>query len=299
MPETVEFLPSSEILSFEEIQRVVQIFARCGINKLRLTGGEPLVRREVPELIRMLKSVAGIDEIAMTTNAVLLARHAVALKAAGLDRLNISLDTLDRETFLQLTRRDFLSAAIEGIDAARSAGFENTRLNAVSISGVTEDSVLPLARFARQRDLELRFIEFMPLDGDQNWANQQVLSGKQIREIIETEFGPLVPAERTYAAQPAMDYRYADGCQAIGFIDPVSEPFCSSCDRLRLTAEGQLRNCLFSHQEYDIRALIRAGESDESLESLMRKCVANKKKAHGIDSDEFRRPEKAMYQIGG
>ncbi len=299
MPEDVTFLPSSEILSFEEIERSVRLMVDMGINRVRLTGGEPLVRRELWRLIESLKAIDGLDDIAMTTNGILLEKHAADLKRAGLDRLNISLDTLDRKQFKKLTRRDELDRALAGIAAAKEAGFENTRINAVAIAGLTEDEVVPLARFCRDQSLELRFIEFMPLDGDQNWSSGNVLKGAELRSMIESEVGNLKPAVRTYSAQPASDYVYTDGAGSIGFINPVSSPFCSSCDRLRITAEGKLRNCLFSTVEWDLRSAIRSGKTDDELDSLIRECVKAKKAGHGIDSSEFERPERAMYQIGG
>ncbi|QEG21880.1 GTP 3',8-cyclase MoaA [Mariniblastus fucicola] len=299
MPEEVTFLPSSEILSFEEIERVVRLMVQMGINRVRLTGGEPLVRRELWRLVESLKSIDGLDDIAMTTNGILLEKHAADLKRAGLDRLNISLDTLDREQFKSLTRRDELDRALAGIAAAKDAGFENTRINAVSMAGITEQEIVPLARFCRQHDLELRFIEFMPLDGDQNWQTGKVLKGEDIRATIESEVASIRPATRNYQAQPAINWDYVDGQGSIGFIDPVSSPFCSSCDRLRLTAEGKLRNCLFSTIEWDVRNAIRSGKTDDEIDSLVRECVAAKKAGHGIDSSEFERPDRAMYQIGG
>ncbi len=299
MPEDVTFLPSSEILSFEEIQRTVRLMVEMGINRVRLTGGEPLVRRELWRLIESLKSIDGLDDIAMTTNGILLEKHAAELKRAGLDRLNISLDTLNRDQFKKLTRRDELDRALAGIAAAKESGFQNTRINAVAIAGMTEEEVVPLAKFCRDHSLELRFIEFMPLDGDQNWQTTKVLKGEDLRAIIESEVGQLKPAERTYDAQPATDFQYVDGRGSIGFINPVSNPFCESCDRLRLTAEGKLRNCLFSTVEWDLRRAIRSGKSDDQLDSLIRDCIKAKKAGHGIDSSEFERPERAMYQIGG
>jgi cyclic pyranopterin phosphate synthase len=299
MPEDVTFLPSSEVLSFEEIERTVRLMVEMGINRVRLTGGEPLVRRELWRLIESLKSIDGLDDIAMTTNGILLEKHATGLKRAGLDRLNISLDTVDREQFKRLTRRDDLVRALAGIAAAKDAGFENTRINAVSIAGITEQEVVPLAKFCRENSLELRFIEFMPLDGDQNWQTGKVLTGEGIRTVIESEICDLRLAPRTYEAQPATDFEYSDGIGSIGFINPVSSPFCGSCDRLRITAEGKLRNCLFSTVEWDLRNAIRSGKTDDQLDTLIRECVKAKKAGHGIDSSEFERPERAMYQIGG
>ena len=299
MPEDVTFLPSSEILTFEEIERTVRLMVQMGINRVRITGGEPLVRRELWRLVQSLKAIDGLDDIAMTTNGILLDKHAEKLKEAGLDRLNISLDTLDRRQFERLTRRDELDRALNGIAAAKKAGFRKTRINAVAIAGMTEAEVVPLASFCREQDLELRFIEFMPLDGDENWETNQVLTGEKLRSIISDEIGELRPAVRTYAAQPATDFDYADGKGSIGFINPVSSPFCGSCDRLRITAEGKLRNCLFSTVEWNLRDALRSDRPDDDIDGLIRECVMAKKAGHGIDSSEFERPQRAMYQIGG
>ena len=299
MPEVVKFLPRKDVLSFEEIVRLTRVFASAGIERIRLTGGEPLARRGLSDLVGMLKEIDGIKEIAATTNGLLLADHAESLKAAGLDRLNVSLDTLDPERFQQITRRNGLEKVIAGIESAQEAGFDNIRMNAVAIAGLTEDDIVPLAKFARQRGLELRFIEFMPLDGDQQWNSESVMTGESIRRAIESEIGALVEAERKLASQPAVDFAYADGQGRVGFIDPVSAPFCSACDRVRITAEGKLRNCLFSTQEWNLLELLRGGADDEEILRSIRLSVNQKKAGHGIDSEEFVRPERAMYQIGG
>ncbi|MDP1561186.1 MAG: GTP 3',8-cyclase MoaA [Pirellulaceae bacterium] len=297
--EQVKFLPRHEILTFEEIERLVQAFAHVGVDKLRLTGGEPLVRSDIDQLVHRLKSIPQIREVAMTTNAVNLAKQAERLKHAGLDRLNISLDALDRDTLVAITRRDVLDQVLAGIAAAQDVGFKRIRLNAVAIKGLTEAEVLPLARFALERDLELRFIEYMPLDSDQTWSNEKVLSGETIRELIEQEFGPLVPAQRTDPSQPAFDYRYAEGRGRLGLIHPVTAPFCDTCNRLRLTAEGKLRNCLFSLEEWDLRALLRQGASEQEILALVRACVLAKQPGHLIGQKHFERPVRTMHQIGG
>ncbi len=297
--ENVQFKPRSEILSFEEIERFVRVVARLGVNKLRLTGGEPLVRSGMPDLVAMLAAVPGIDDIALTTNGILLAEQAQALKDAGLDRLNISLDALNAETFKQITRRDGFERVLEGIFAAQRVGFRKIKLNAVAIRGLTEDEVVPLGHFARRHDLEVRFIEFMPLDADDAWQNDQVLPGVQIRAILEEGIGPLEPLPRDDPSQPATDFIFADGRGRIGFINPVTQPFCGDCNRLRITADGKVRNCLFSTVEWDARELLRRGASDEELAQLVRDCIAAKKAGHGINSPQFVRPERAMYQIGG
>ena len=299
MPEQVQFLPRAELLTFEEIVHFVRVAASLGVNKLRVTGGEPLVRAHLSELIRQLAGIPEIDDIALTTNGMLLAEQAADLKQAGLQRLNISLDGLREETFQRIARREGLQRVLEGIQVAQQLGFAKIRLNAVAIAGITEEEIVPLGEFARHQQLELRFIEFMPLDADGNWQQDQVLSGAAIRRCLEQAFGALVPATRKDASQPAMDYEFADGGGRIGFINPVTQPFCADCNRLRITAEGKVRNCLFSTTEWDARQVIRRGGEDHELEALLRDCIAAKKPGHGIASDEFVRPQRAMYEIGG
>jgi cyclic pyranopterin phosphate synthase len=297
--EGVVFRRRDELLTFEEIDRIVRAVAPLGVRKIRLTGGEPLVRHDLHQLVRMLAAIPEVDDLALTTNGMLLAEQAEELRAAGLRRINISLDALREETFQQIARRPGLDRVLAGIAAAQAAGFDQVRLNAVAIRGITEDEILPLVGFARERDLELRFIEFMPLDAEQHWTDGEVLTGREILRRVEAEFGALEPAPRDDPSQPAVDYRYADGRGALGFINSVSEPFCDGCNRLRLTAEGQVRNCLFSTVEWDARALLRGGGTDDELRELVRDCVAAKAAAHGIGSPDFHRPQRAMYQIGG
>jgi GTP 3',8-cyclase len=297
--ENVRFKPRSELLSFEEIERFTQVVARLGVNKVRLTGGEPLVRSGLDQLVQRLTAIPGIRDVALTTNGILLAEQAQALKDAGLTRLNISLDGLSEETFRTIARREGLDRVLAGIEAAQRIGFDKIRLNAVAIHGITETEIVPLGRFARERDLELRFIEFMPLDAENRWHHDQVLGGEKIRRLLQEEFGLLVPADRDDPSQPAVDFVFADGIGRIGFINPVTQPFCGDCNRLRITAEGQIRNCLFSTVEWDARRLMRSGGSDEELALLVQDCVQAKKIGHGIDTPEFVKPERAMYQIGG
>ena len=297
--ENVRFKPRRELLRFEEIARLVSVAARLGVDKLRITGGEPLVRHDLPKLIAMLAEVHGIRDIALTTNGILLAEQAASLRRAGLSRLNVSLDTLDPARFQQITRREGLERVINGVLAARSVGFERIKLNAVAIRHLTEDDVLPLARFARQHGLELRFIEFMPLDADDQWDTQQVLAGAAILDILREGIGPLEPIRSDDPSQPATDYEFVDGGGRIGLINPVTQPFCQRCNRLRLTAEGQVRNCLFSTEEWDARAVLRGGGSDEQLALLLHTAVGAKRAGHGINTAEFVRPQRAMYQIGG
>lgn len=297
--ENVRFKPRSEILTFEEIERFVRVVAAMGVDKLRLTGGEPLVRHGIDGLIRKLVRIPGIRDIALTTNGMLLEEQAPGLRDAGLKRLNISLDTLKPEVFTQITRREGLDRVLAGIFAAKQAGFRKIKLNAVAIRDLTEEEVVPLARFARKHGFELRFIEYMPLDADGAWQNDQVLTGEELRRLIEDEVGELTPEPVENPSQPATDYRYVDGGGRVGFINPVTQPFCHNCNRLRLTAEGKIRNCLFSIEEWDARAILRSGGTDDDLAELVRASISAKRAGHGINSDDFVKPERAMYQIGG
>jgi GTP 3',8-cyclase len=297
--ENIRFLPRRDILTFEEIARFVRIVSQMGVRRLRLTGGEPLVRADLHRLVAQLAALPLVEDLALTTNGILLAEQAAELHAAGLKRLNISLDTLSEATFQKISRRSGLDRVLAGIAAAQDAGFAQIRLNAIAIHGLTEGEIVPLAAFARDHGLELRFIEYMPLDAEHHWQASDVLDGDTIRRIIETEFGPLLPVDRPHSSQPASDYVYADGGGRIGLIRPVSQPFCGDCDRLRLTAEGQVRNCLFSTAEWDARELLRGSGTDDEIADLVRHCVWAKAPAHGINSADFVRPERAMYQIGG
>lgn len=297
--ENVVFRPREELLTFEEIEAFVRAIVPLGINKLRITGGEPLVRSDLAELLSRLAAIPEIEDLALTTNGILLADQAQSLRDAGLQRLNVSLDSLNEEVFEKITRRKGLQKVLDGISAAQRVGFEKIRLNAIAIRGITEDEVVPLANFARKQDLELRFIEFMPLDADGQWDDQQVLTGRRLRQIIEKELCSLSPIQAIDSSQPARDYRYDDGRGRIGFINSVSEPFCDSCNRLRLTAEGKVRNCLFSTVEWDVREILRRGGSQFEIQKLLQECVAAKQPAHGIGDSDFQQPERAMYQIGG
>lgn len=314
MPLDVAFKPREELLSYEEIVRVARVAAGLGIRSIRITGGEPLVRREVAELVRQLVTISGIEEVSLTTNGLLLEEQAADLRRAGLHRLNVSLDALNEDAFERIARRQGLARVLAGLAAAKAAGFQSIRINAVSIRGLTEGEIVPLAEFCRREGFHLRFIEFMPLDGESSWSDGQVLSGHEVRDILARHFGPLVPSVRSDAGQPAIDYSYADHDIAIGavdaaglptqaagvgFIDPVTQPFCDRCDRLRLTADGQFRNCLFSTTEWDARHALRTGSSDDEIARLLRDCVLAKRAAHGIGTPVFERPARAMYQIGG
>jgi cyclic pyranopterin phosphate synthase len=299
MPLEVTFKPREELLTYEEITRVARVAAGLGIRTIRLTGGEPLLRRDLAQLVRQLVAVPGITEVALTTNGLLLADQAASLRQAGLTRLNVSLDSLREDVFERIARRSGVDRVLAGLAVARREGFDDIRINAVSIKGLTEGEIVPLARFCRAEGFHLRFIEFMPLDAEHAWEKSQVLSGADVRALLEAQVGPLVAVTAADAGQPAVDYRWGDGTGRVGFIDPVSHPFCDRCDRLRLTADGQLRNCLFSTVEWDVRHVLRIAGDDAEIVSLLRECVAAKRAAHGIDTPTFERPARAMYQIGG
>ena len=298
MPEEVTFLDRGELLSFEEIARFVEIAAPLGIDKIRLTGGEPLMRRDLPRLVRMLVGIPGIRDVGLTTNGLLLADQAQAFFDAGLRRINISLDTLNPERFHQLTRRDGLDKVIAGILAAKKAGFDPIKVNAVSIRGITEHEVVPLARFAREHGLEMRFIEYMPIGAD-HWERGKVYFAHEIMEQLEQEIAPLVPVEDYDPRAPAMEFRYTDGGGNIGIIASVSRPFCLSCNRLRLTAEGKLRNCLFALDEVDVKPLLRGQAAEEEIAETIRRNVMAKWEGHEINTARFIKPLRTMHAIGG
>ncbi|HEX8203983.1 MAG TPA: GTP 3',8-cyclase MoaA [Isosphaeraceae bacterium] len=299
MPEAVTFLPRRNLLSFEEIERVARVAAGLGITKIRLTGGEPLVRRDLPRLVARLAAVADIRDIGLTTNGLLLGPMAQALWDAGLRRINVSLDTMDPAKFQELTRRTGFEQVIAGILAAKAAGFDPVKVNAVAIKGVTEDDVVPLGRFCRAHGLELRFIEYMPLDAGNLWEREKVLFAAEILELLARGIGPLVPAPDQDERAPALDYDYADGGGRVGLIASVSRPFCRGCNRIRLTADGKLRNCLFALDETDLRALIRAGAPDAEIARAVRSSVAGKWEGHEINTARFIKPGRLMHSIGG
>lgn len=300
MPEEgVKFQAREEILSFEEIERVARIAAANGVTKFRLTGGEPLVRHDLPVLIRKLFAIPGIDDIALTTNAVLLAQQAAALYDAGLRRLNIHLDTLNRERFQQMTRRDDLPRVLQGIEAAIRVGFPTIKLNAVAVKNLNEPDIIPIAQFCRERGMEARFIEFMPLDAQSIWDRAKVLSADEMLALISAEIGPLVVVPDADPRAPATEYRYADGGGTVGFIASVTKPFCLNCNRLRLTSDGKIRYCLFAIEETDIKPLLRNGSPDESIAAAFHQTTKDKWLGHQINSTQFVPPPRPMYSIGG
>ena len=297
--EGLEWLRRDEILSFEEIARVVRLLAGIGVSEIRLTGGEPLVRRGLPELVRMLAAIPGVDDLSLTTNGILLDRLAGPLVEAGLHRINVSLDSLNHVRFAEITRRDALDRVLAGLAAAeRYPQLRPIKINCVAIKGFSEREVPALAELARRKPYVVRFIEFMPLDADETWRKETVLTGGEVRALIERSFGPLFPVQAKRSST-ARRFRFADGVGELGFINPVSEPFCSACDRIRMTADGQLRTCLFSRREWDLRALLRAGVSDDELEHFLRSAVAHKELKHKINDPGFVRASRSMSQIGG
>jgi cyclic pyranopterin phosphate synthase len=296
--EGLPWLERADVLSFEEIERLVAVLATMGVTTLRLTGGEPLVRRDFPALARMLTSIDDLDEVSLTTNGYLLDRDAAALVDAGIDRFNVSVDSLQRDRFFEQTRRDALPRVLKGLETL--AAFPEAhpiKVNAVAIRGFTETEILPFARFAREHPYEVRFIEYMPLDGDRAWRPDQVLTGAEIRAAIDPVY-PLEPAQRAPHAT-ARVHAFADGQGSIGFINPVSEPFCGDCNRIRLTADGRLRTCLFSLNETDLRAPLRAGATDDDLEQIVRAAVWAKELKHHVNEPGFVQPSRTMSAIGG
>lgn len=294
--EGLPWLERDGVLSFEEIERIVALTAAMGVTDVRLTGGEPLVRREFPRLVSMLAPL--VEDLSITTNGFLLDRDADALVRAGATRFNVSIDSLQRDRFFAMTRRDALPRVLRGLEVL--AGFPEAhpiKVNAVAMRGFTEDEVLPFARFARSHPYEVRFIEFMPLDADHAWTPDSVLAGEEIRAAIEAVY-PLEPAPREPHAT-ARVYRFADGKGAIGFINPVSEPFCGDCNRIRLTADGKLRTCLFSLNETDLRGPLREGASDADLEEIVRAAVWRKELKHRVNEPGFVQPVRTMSAIGG
>ncbi|MGE5409007.1 MAG: GTP 3',8-cyclase MoaA [Syntrophothermus sp.] len=296
--EGVPWIPREEILSFEEIERLVRLLVEMGIRDVRLTGGEPLVRRELPALVARLAAIEGIRDLSLTTNGYLLAAQAEALVAAGIDRVNVSVDSLARARFFEVTRRDALDRVLAGLEAiAAFPGVRPIKVNAVPIPGFGEDDVRRFCALARDRDFEVRFIEFMPLDGERAWRAEDVLSGAEVREMVEA-IHPLRELPREPHAT-ARVFELLDGGGRIGFINPVTEPFCADCNRLRLTADGRLRTCLFSRHETDLRGPLREGAGDEELVRIVRDAVWRKELKHRIDEPGFRPPARTMSAIGG
>jgi GTP 3',8-cyclase len=300
MPETdVHFVQRSEILDFEEIERFVRIAVGLGVRKLRVTGGEPLVRRDLPLLLRRLSGIPGIQDLALTTNGVLLPQLAGPLYEAGLRRINVHLDTLDRQRFFQITRRDEIGKVLAGLEACQRLGYSKIKINAVAVKNLVEPDIVPLARYGRENGFEVRYIEFMPLDAQNLWDRSKVLLADEIIAMLSREIAPLRVVPDPDPRAPASEYQFADGVGRIGIIASVSRPFCLNCNRLRLTADGKLRYCLFAIEEDDVKTPLRSGASDEQIADLIRRNVAGKWIGHEINSTRFVPPPRPMYAIGG
>jgi len=298
MPETgAEFTKVSELLSFGEIERFVAAAVPLGIRKIRLTGGEPLMRPKLTDLVAKLSAFQEVRDLALTTNGVLLADLAKPLHEVGLRRLNIHLDTLDRARFEQITRRDELARVLAGLEAAQAAGYDVIKINAVAIKGLTEPDVISLVRFGRQNGIEVRFVEFMPLDAQNIWSLDRVLTADDMIAMLQREFGPLEAVADADPRAPATEYRFADGYR-VGFIASVSRPFCLNCNRLRLTSDGRLRYCLFANEETDVRHLLAPDRARE-LQTAIRSTVWQKWIGHEINRSSFVAPQRPMYAIGG
>jgi cyclic pyranopterin phosphate synthase len=295
MPANVEWLPKSEILNFDEIERLARIFVNEGVNQIRLTGGEPLVRRDLHKLIARLCSVQGIQDISLTTNGYFLPEQAQQIYDSGIRRINISLDSLRPDRFLQITRNDSYAKVMNGIQSAKRAGFHPIKINCVAIRGFNDDEIVDFLRWGRENDLQIRFIEFMPLDGDHKWTRANVLTKAEILEKAASfdrlqEVAPDLPAPAT---------KYACGGGEFGVIPSVTEPFCANCTRIRLTADGKFRTCLFAIEETDLRGPLRSGRTDEELVLILREAVLHKWAGHKINDPDFVPPPRAMYAIGG
>jgi cyclic pyranopterin phosphate synthase len=296
--EGLPWLSRSEVLTYEEIERLTTVLCSLGVTSVRITGGEPLVRRDVPELIGRLAQVPGLDDLALTTNGVALRTLAGPLVQAGLRRINVSLDSLDHTRFKDLTRRDMLDRVLDGLaEAERFPELRPIKINCVAMRGITEREVLGFAELARSRPFVVRFIEFMPLDADQAWSPGDVLPGDEVRAMIDAAY-PLV-ALPAPASSTAQRFAFADGTGEVGFINPVSQPFCSSCDRIRITADGLLRTCLFAMEETDLRTPLRDGASDDDLVAILRRAIQGKRMKHAIGEPGFVRTARSMSQIGG
>jgi len=297
LPVEPTWLPRADLLTFEEIERFVRVVVPHGVDRLRLTGGEPLLRRDLAGLVERLAAIPGVDSLAMTTNGVGLDEHAKRLREAGLGAVTVSLDALDPEMYRELVKRDELGRVFAALDTARAVGLTPIKINTVVMRGVNEDQVERFAGMARERAMVVRFIEYMPLDSGGAWDMTQVVSGDELRRRISARW-PLEPIARA-GNDPATRWRFADGRGEIGFISSVTEPFCGSCDRIRLTADGKLLNCLFGKVEYDVRALLRGGASDQQIVALVQSAVQKKEAGHLINRPGFEQPRRVMSAIGG
>lgn len=299
-PEGIDLTESSNILRYEEFYRIARIAAAHGVSKIRITGGEPLVRKGIIEFLSSLAAIPGIEDLSLTTNGVLLKDYAQRLKDAGLKRVNVSLDSLKRERFQKMTRGDNLADVLAGLEEAEKAGLTPVKINMVVIKGFNDDEVLDFALMSKSRPYHVRFIEYMPFNTQEGWQRDKCLTMKELKAIIEDKLGPLEHvADPKGGAGPARRYRWKDAPGEVGFISPVSEHFCGSCNRLRLTSDGKLRVCLFSDSEIDIRKALRDGSGDEVIEHLLFKAVAEKPERHHINENIFKKCSRTMSLIGG
>lgn len=296
--ELPEYRPREELLTFEEMTRLVRVFADLGVRKLRVTGGEPLLRRELPELISRLSTVPGIEDVAMTTNATRLEDQLEELLAAGLRRINISLDTLRADRFRRMTQRTGLETVLRAIDLACASALLPVKVNVVTMRGFNDDEMVDFARFARERPVIVRFIEFMPLEAGDVWSRQLLVPGREVRDAIHAAY-PLEPVDPAHDAETAERFRFRDGAGEIGIIAPVTRPFCGACNRARVTADGKLRTCLFSLAEVDLKTPLRRGADDDRIAEIIAGSWARKERGHLIDSPDFERPARTMSAIGG
>ncbi|HEY3215786.1 MAG TPA: GTP 3',8-cyclase MoaA [Candidatus Eisenbacteria bacterium] len=296
--EGMPWLPKGDLLTYEEITRFAGLCLDLGVRGIRLTGGEPTVRADLPVLVRMLSGLGPDLDLSMTTNGLKLVAMAEELRQAGLRRVNVSLDTLDRQRFHQIARRDRFDEVIAGLEAARRVGFHPIKVNVVLMRCFNEDEAVPLARWGREQGYEVRFIEWMPLDFGHSWSREKLVPAAEILRQIDDEF-PLEPARDRDPSAPATLYRYRDGQGSVGVIASVTRPFCGHCDRIRLTADGQIRTCLFALKEYDFRAALRNGASDQEIGELLKAAVWRKEPGHLINSPYFKQPERGMSAIGG
>ncbi len=297
-PRTYDWLPRAQILNFEEIERLARLAVELGVEKLRVTGGEPLLRQDVEKLVAQLAAIPGVKDLAMTTNGFLFLRKAHALRAAGLKRVSFSMDSLDAENFKKMTGREGLREVLAGIQTAKELGFHPVKVNAVVIRGVNDHELENLAAFARDQNLSFRFIEFMPLDSGRTWLKELVVPGREILARLRARFD-LQPLRSDNKSETARRWAFPDGRGEIGIIAPVSEPFCGHCNRLRLTADGKLRTCLFSLGEHDLKPMLRGGAPDEEIKAVLAELVWQKEERHHIGEPDFIQPQRTMSCIGG
>ncbi len=298
MPAHPHWMERKEILTFEELTRLARVAVSLGVEKIRLTGGEPTVRRDLPDFVRKLSPLEGLKDLSLTTNGILLDTLAQPLWDSGLRRINISLDTLKEDRFEEMTRREAFRRTWKGLEASDRAGFSPIKVNVVVIKGHNEDEVVDFARLAREKLWQVRFIEFMPLDAEGHWNREKVVPAREIIDRISAVF-PVEEVPDVPASEPARRYRFLDGRGEFGVIASVTEPFCGSCDRIRITADGKLRTCLFSHREADLKTPLREGVEDAHLAEIIKGAVGKKEAGHGMDDPAFLKPDRAMYLIGG